>query len=74
MPPAPAGVGQASRSIDAPGRAAVKFATWNVNSVRIREPHVCRYLQRAEPDVLLLQEIKCEAPAFPTAGFAELDR
>jgi exodeoxyribonuclease-3 len=47
----------------------VKFATWNVNSVRIREPHVCRYLQRAEPDVLLLQEIKCEAHQFPAAAF-----
>jgi exodeoxyribonuclease-3 len=47
----------------------VKFATWNVNSVRIREPHVCRYLERAAPDVLLLQEIKCEAPQFPAAAF-----
>lgn len=50
----------------------MKFATWNVNSVRIRVPHVTRYLERAAPDLLLLQEIKCEAPAFPTAAFAEL--
>jgi exodeoxyribonuclease-3 len=50
----------------------VKFATWNVNSVRIREPHVCRYLQRAAPDVLLLQEIKCEAHQFPAAAFQAL--
>lgn len=50
----------------------MKFATWNVNSVRIREPHVCRYLQRAEPDVLLLQEIKCEQAAFPAAAFQQL--
>jgi exodeoxyribonuclease-3 len=50
----------------------VKIATWNVNSVRIREPHVCRWLQRAEPDVLLLQEIKCEQPNFPAASFAAL--
>jgi exodeoxyribonuclease-3 len=47
----------------------VKVATWNVNSIRQREPHVLRYLERARPDILLLQEIKCEAPAFPTAGF-----
>lgn len=46
-----------------------RFATWNVNSVRIREPHVLRYLERAAPDVLLLQEIKCEQPAFPSAAF-----
>ena len=50
----------------------MKIATWNVNSVRIREPHVCRWLQRAEPDVLLLQEIKCEQPNFPAASFAAL--
>ncbi len=50
----------------------MKFATWNVNSVRIREPHVCRYLQRAAPDVLLLQEIKCEAHQFPAAAFQAL--
>ena len=50
----------------------MKIATWNVNSIRIREPHVCRWLQRAEPDVLLLQEIKCEQPAFPAAAFEAL--
>ncbi len=49
----------------------MKIATWNVNSVRIREPHVCRWLERVEPDVLLLQEIKCEQPAFPAAAFKE---
>jgi exodeoxyribonuclease-3 len=50
----------------------VKIATWNVNSVRIREPHVSRWLQRVQPDVLLLQEIKCELPTFPTAAFQAL--
>ena len=50
----------------------MKIATWNVNSVRIREPHVCRWLKRAEPDVLLLQEIKCEQQAFPAAAFEAL--
>jgi exodeoxyribonuclease-3 len=50
----------------------VKLATWNVNSVRIREPHVCRWLQRVEPDVLLLQEIKCEEKQFPAAAFKAL--
>lgn len=49
--------------------SALSFATWNVNSVRIREPHVCRYLARAQPDVLLLQEIKCEQAQFPAAAF-----
>ena len=50
----------------------MKLATWNVNSIRIREPHVCRWLERAEPDLLLLQEIKCEQPAFPAAAFEAL--
>ncbi len=50
----------------------MKLATWNVNSIRIREPHVRRWLERAEPDVLLLQEIKCEQPAFPAGSFEAL--
>ena len=50
----------------------MKVATWNVNSVRQRETHILRWLERAQPDVLFLQEIKCEAPAFPVLGFQEL--
>ncbi len=50
----------------------MKFATWNVNSVRMRAQHICRYLQRAEPDLLLLQEIKCEQGAFPGTAFEQL--
>jgi exodeoxyribonuclease III len=47
----------------------VKIATWNVNSIRQRETHVRRWLERAEPDILMLQEIKCETAAFPAAAF-----
>jgi len=47
----------------------VKLATWNVNSIRQREAHVLRYLERARPDVLVLQEIKCEEKAYPTPSF-----
>jgi exodeoxyribonuclease-3 len=47
----------------------VKLATWNVNSIRQREQHVLRFLQRAAPDLLVLQEIKCEAHAFPAMSF-----
>jgi exodeoxyribonuclease-3 len=50
----------------------VKLATWNVNSIRQREGHLARWLARVEPDILVLQEIKCETAAFPTARFAEL--
>jgi exodeoxyribonuclease-3 len=45
----------------------VRIATWNVNSVRQRTEHLLRYLKEADPDVLCLQEIKCQEDAFPRA-------
>lgn len=50
----------------------MKLATWNVNSIRQRERHVGEWLARNQPDLLLLQEIKCEAPQFPAAAFEAL--
>lgn len=50
----------------------MRIATWNVNSIRQRAPHVRAWLERTQPDLLFLQEIKCEAPQFPTEPFAEL--
>ena len=50
----------------------VTIVTWNVNSVRSRTAHIERYLARVEPDLLLLQEIKCESPSFPFDAFAKL--
>ncbi len=47
------------------------LATWNVNSVRARLDHVLRYWERRRPDVLCLQEIKVEDPAFPRESFEE---
>jgi exodeoxyribonuclease III len=47
----------------------MRLATWNVNSIRQREQHVLRRLERAEPDILLLQEIKCETTAFPALTY-----
>lgn len=49
-----------------------KIATWNVNSVKARLPNVTGWLARARPDVLLLQEIKCETAAFPREAFEGL--
>lgn len=43
----------------------MKIATWNVNSVKARLPHVCHWLRSFEPDVVLLQELKCVTEAFP---------
>ncbi|MDR3425188.1 MAG: exodeoxyribonuclease III [Alphaproteobacteria bacterium] len=50
----------------------MRIATWNVNSVRARLPLVVGWLGEALPDVLLLQEIKCETDAFPAMEFKAL--
>ena len=43
----------------------MQIATWNINSVRSRLPHLQRYLREVGPDVLCLQEIKCTDDQFP---------
>ncbi len=43
----------------------MKIATWNVNSVKARLPHVLSWLESAKPDVVCLQEIKCQTEDFP---------
>jgi exodeoxyribonuclease-3 len=48
----------------------MKIASWNVNSVRARLDHIRDWLQSAQPDVLLLQELK--GLEFPAAEFAAL--
>jgi exodeoxyribonuclease-3 len=50
----------------------MKVTTWNVNSVRSREAHVAAFLAREQPDLLLLQEIKCEEHQFPVLTFKNL--
>ena len=47
----------------------MRIASWNVNSIRSRERHVADWLVRRQPDLLLLQEIKCEAAQFPADAF-----
>jgi len=46
------------------------IASWNVNSIRARVEHVRGWLQRRNPDVLLLQELK--AAEFPAELFQQL--
>jgi exodeoxyribonuclease-3 len=50
----------------------VIIATWNVNSAKARLPNITDWLSSVSPDVVLLQEIKCETPAFPAGAFADL--
>lgn len=48
------------------------LATWNINSVRLREPIVCKLLEEEAPDVLCLQECKSPVELIPLEGFAAL--
>ena len=49
----------------------MKIATWNVNSIIARLPHVVRWLEAIRPDVLCMQETKCTDDKFP---FEELSK
>lgn len=55
----------------------MKIATWNVNSMKVRLPHVLEWLSACDPDVLVLQEIKQLTEVFPadelaTAGYRSI--
>jgi exodeoxyribonuclease-3 len=50
---------------------SLKIATWNVNSLRVRLPHVLDWLASAKPDVLALQETKLIDDDFPIAALRE---
>ena len=47
----------------------MRIATWNVNSLRARVDRVVDFLERAQVDVLLMQEIKCKPEQAPLAAF-----
>ena len=65
----------ASRRVDALLRhsgmtghdCGMKLATWNVNSLKVRLPHLIDWLAKAQPDVVCLQELKLEDAKFPRA-------
>ena len=48
----------------------MRLVTWNVNSLNVRLPRVLQFLDQHAPDVLCLQETKCEAAAFPVDQLA----
>src|ERR1043166_7273703 len=50
----------------------MRIATWNVNSVRQRLDCVLAWLNERKPDIVCLQEIKCEDNAFPREEFETL--
>ncbi len=48
----------------------MKLATWNVNSLKVRLPHLTDWLVQARPDIVCLQELKLEDAKFPHAELA----
>jgi exodeoxyribonuclease-3 len=46
----------------------MKLASWNVNSLNVRLPHVEQWCALAQPDVLGIQETKLEDTKFPRAA------
>jgi exodeoxyribonuclease-3 len=50
----------------------VRFATWNVNSIRSRLDRVVGWLERADCDVVAIQETKCRDDQFPLLPFEAL--
>ena len=50
----------------------MKIASWNVNSLNVRLPHLEQWLREAQPDVVGIQETKLEDGRFPDAALAGL--
>ena len=55
----------------------MRIVSWNINSVRLREPLVLQLIKQVKPDVICLQETKCPNDSFPEkafkkAGFAHI--
>ncbi len=49
----------------------MKLATWNVNSLNVRLPHLLDWLGQQQPDVLVLQETKLTDDKFPAEALRE---
>lgn len=50
----------------------MKIASWNVNSLNVRLPHLQEWLRQRQPDVVGLQETKLEDTKFPDDALLEL--
>ncbi|MCR9130585.1 MAG: exodeoxyribonuclease III [Alphaproteobacteria bacterium] len=51
---------------------SLSVASWNVNSIKARLPNVIAWLKEKRPDVVCLQEIKCQDDGFPRLEIEEL--
>jgi len=43
----------------------MRLSTWNVNSLKVRLPHLLDWMAAKQPDVVCIQETKLEDPKFP---------
>ena len=50
----------------------MKIATWNINSIKVRIEHLLNFVKECDPDILLLQEIKCLTENFPYEELSHL--
>ncbi len=49
-------------------KKTLKLATYNVNGIAARLPHLLEWLQEAQPDIVALQELKASDDAFPVGA------
>ena len=52
---------------------SLKIVSWNINSVRLRAPNVAAFVEEEQPDVVCLQETKCQDGEFPEKAFKEME-
>ncbi|UHQ19290.1 exodeoxyribonuclease III [Lysobacter sp. KIS68-7] len=53
--------------------APLRIATFNVNGIRSRLPHLLQWLEREQPDIACLQELKAVDEKFPIAELRDVD-
>ena len=51
---------------------SLKIVSWNINSVRLRAPNVEAFVAAEQPDVICMQETKCQDGEFPEKAFREM--
>lgn len=50
----------------------MKIGTWNINSIKMRLPHILDWIKTHTPDIVLLQELKISTEHFPIEAFDEV--
>lgn len=49
-----------------------KIVTWNINSIKVRLNHLRELIKEHDPDIICLQELKCETKKFPKEELSDL--